>query len=95
MTIRDRKGLLSLTKASVTPGMKHTWYSSADDKTYPLSWTVHIPDYIAKLTVASIIANQVIVGPTSLETAYEGYVTFIGVFLSANVAGYGIVEMVG
>lgn len=94
-TIRGRKGSLTLTRVSVTPDMEHTWYSTDDKNTYRLSWTFDIPDYISKLTIASMTADQLIVGPTSLETAYEDYVTFFGVFLSANVACCGVVEIVG
>lgn len=73
--------------------MDNTWYSPVDKNTYPLFWTIHIPDYIARLMIASITADQLVVGSTSSETAYEGFVTFIGVFLSAEVAGYGMVEI--
>ncbi|KAJ5664455.1 hypothetical protein N7507_005186 [Penicillium longicatenatum] len=94
-TIRERTGALTLTHVSVTPDVEHTWYSSAGNNTYQLSWAVYITDYIAKLAIVSITEKQLLFSPTILEIAYEVYVTFIGVFLSAGVAGCAMVEIVG
>ncbi|KAJ5917359.1 hypothetical protein N7466_010913 [Penicillium verhagenii] len=94
-TIRTSKGSLTLVGVSCTPDSEHTWYSSATDKTYPLAWTVLIPDYISTLRIISITEDQLSVGPSASGAAYGGFVTFSGEFLGAQVEGYGMVEIAG
>ncbi|KAJ5627767.1 hypothetical protein N7490_009995 [Penicillium lividum] len=88
-TIRDVRGSLKLVGLSWTP-LERTWYSSKQN--YPLSWTVHIPGYVATLSIVGVVENQLLLDSTGLETVYEGFVTFSGDFLDNSVEGYGLVE---
>ncbi|TDZ19396.1 Kievitone hydratase [Colletotrichum orbiculare MAFF 240422] len=63
------------------------------DILYPLDWTLEIAGY-GTVDVASIAADQEIVGGNAIQTAYEGFVNYTGVIGGKNVTGFGLVEIV-
>lgn len=61
--------------------------------TYPLDWEINLADGSC-IPASSIRPNQVIIGPTVSQHAYEGFVTASIIQDKKEVFGFGLVEMV-
>jgi hypothetical protein len=92
-TIRAPNGDHSVVPVTVVPSFKRTFVSSATNTTYPLDWDIISP-LGETLSVSSFTADQEIIGPAIIETAYEGFVTTKGEFMGTHGNGFGLVEMV-
>jgi predicted secreted hydrolase len=94
-TVRNAQGAQTVCDVTWTPDLNRTFYSDSANETYPLAWTVEIPNYDAVVRIESGAANQLNTGSHGPEPpAYNGFVTFSGQFQGAEIEGFGIVEIV-
>lgn len=91
-TIRTEDGSQNVVSTTFSPDYTRSWYSNATHTLYAQDWTITVGDY-GILRVSSVTQDQEIVGHAAFDTAYEGFVTFDGLFDGKNVYGYGVVEV--
>ncbi|KAI9735954.1 MAG: hypothetical protein M1834_001420 [Cirrosporium novae-zelandiae] len=80
-TVRTADGIHHFLPTMLTPNTEHTYLSNATDIEYPLQWDLKIGE-TDHLTIKSVRADQEIVGSAISDSAYEGFVMFLGTLLN-------------
>ncbi|RKK68954.1 Kievitone hydratase [Fusarium oxysporum] len=92
-TIRGDGEELQVLPVTFKPDYTRTFQSHASSKiVYPLDWDLVVAGF-GSFRISSVKADQEMVGTSSLETAYEGFVTYTGRVGGKKFDGFGIVEI--
>ncbi len=93
-TFVDTDGTASAVTAEVTPLSQ--WTSPATGGTYPIGWTVFVPEIGASLTLKPVTAAAEVDPETqNVPTYWEGPITAAGTREGRALSGTGFAELVG
>ena len=93
-TFVDADGAATAVTAEVTP--LDQWTSEATGGTYPIGWTVHVPEIGVSLTLEPVTpAAEVDPETQNVPTYWEGPVTAAGTRDGRALSGTGFAELVG
>jgi len=93
-TVLHADGSDSVEAAEVSASTTARWQSPATGQTYPVSWTIRIPQLNTLLTITGNPVNQEIVIP-GLGGSYEGVSNVTGIYKGCPAAGVGRIELKG
>ncbi|KAL7754957.1 hypothetical protein ACKLNR_014714 [Fusarium oxysporum f. sp. zingiberi] len=92
-TVRGDGEELQVLPVTFKPDYTRTFQSHASSKiVYPLDWDLVVAGF-GSFRISSVKADQEMVGTSSLETAYEGFVTYTSRVGGKKFDGFGIVEI--
>lgn len=93
-TFVDTEGTATAVTAEVTP--LDQWTSEATGGTYPLGWTVLVPEMGISLTIKPVTADAEVDPQTqNVPTYWEGPITASGTREGQAISGTGFAELVG
>ena len=93
-TFVDREGSARAVTAEVTP--LDQWTSEATGGTYPIGWTVLVPEIGVSLTLKPVTAAAEVDPETqNVPTYWEGPITAAGTRDGRALSGTGFAELVG
>lgn len=92
-TVLHTDGSQSVVAVEATANTK--WQSPATNKTYPISWSLRIPQFNTQLTITATPENQEIVAPILGGSFYEGVSNVTGTYKGRPAAGVARMELVG
>lgn len=72
------------------------WHSEASGRSYPMKYSIRIPEFDADLSVRCVIRDQELFFPERADlNHYEGAAVVEGTYQGKDVSGYTYVELVG